>query len=184
MNGRIAALAAVTLTTVVLSVGLVAAACGGTRTPLEEYFHSAADIEEEVLDRSDALADRMQEQLGDAEDDSERLNVLRGYFESLAELTEDHVDDLREVVPLLEVEAEHNDWVEANVDSSDYMLNGLDALQNFDSPTEMVGFFQDFLSDPESIRLSGAIDEACFALQEVADSEGIDDDLLCGDALG
>ena len=176
MKVRTAALASI-------AIALIVGACGGG-TSLEAYLEGFEVLNQDVAE--DVAASRLTFNLEyqDAENEEERLALILSNFDSILVSNEDHVAGVRRLSPTQEVQQAHDAWVEGVDETLDFLATQRDALKQITSTEEAGEFLVNLLEYPESLRLSGTVDDACFALQAVADGEGIDVDLLCAETLG
>lgn len=165
-----------------LSLVLVAGSgCGGggSELSLEEYFRQMGAIAQELDENQSDLAEKYDEDVNAAADEEEMLRLTAHFFEDGAEQTRAALDKVKKLNPPSEVRGEHKEFVAAGEALvalfPDVIQRARDAKSVKDIET-----LADELDGPPFSDAGNRSDEACFALQEIADANNIDVDLTCG----
>jgi len=160
----------------VLGVSVLAVACGGGGgLSLEEYFQQADEI---FADRDDQAQALQEEAFPEDASEEEIAGHLRESFQGLAQIAADFGTALQGVRPPAEAEDAHNGLVAA-VEPIPALFESIAT----DVP-ETLSLEESEQYDPfpggEGTEPLIALDQACAALQQVADDNDIDVDLECG----
>ena len=187
---------------IVLSVTL---ACGGggdddsddaTETPAETAEETPDETEDSRLDED--LEAYFEDLEFTANAIEERLNLIQTeYSEQTFDTTQDEIDGfvillldtqtswettmdaVADYEPPPEIESEHQDLIDAGNDVITLLGELAEGAEDVTTEDELDALIADF--DAEISEANDAFDEACFALQDIADDENIDVDLRCGD---
>jgi regulator of protease activity HflC (stomatin/prohibitin superfamily) len=170
---------AVFIAALLLALGSMAGACGDDdELTLEEYFQQmdtlAADFEDEI----DRLGEEFQEAADEAETEEEVIDDFHDFSDSLTELFEDFVADVEGIDPPSEVEDAHNELAAAQREGQDLLEELNERAQRSESVSDVEDWSAEF-EGPVSTAISDRTEEACFALQAIADDNDIDVDLEC-----
>lgn len=168
----------------VVSMALVAgAACGGggggSALTLEEYFQQMETIAGDLDQRSNELSDRYDQDVNNAASEEEVLKLTAQFFEDGAAATRSALDRVEKLRPPSEAKDEHEEFLAAGraiVDLFDGIIERAKAAKSADD----IQALGNDLDNPPYSDASKRADDACFALQEVADQNNIDVDLTCG----
>jgi hypothetical protein len=164
------------------ALAAVAAACGGGGPPsLEDYFERLDGIRDDVSERSDALNQEFGDQLDAAPSEGEELRTVRGFYDGFASLMRDAVDDLNGLSLPPEAQSLHDDFVDVQSDGLQLLADLVEELDGAASLSDAEDRFDERFVDAFG-DISRREDEACFALQRLADDKDIAVDLECGDA--
>ena len=89
-----------------LALGTIAAACGGSNQELtlEEYFLRFEELGDRTGEQLEALLAKLDEE---PETEEERLAIFQDWFAASLQLQRDFLDDLDDINPPLEVEDAH-----------------------------------------------------------------------------
>ncbi len=161
-----------------LTFGTIAAACGDDGLTLEEYFQRIDVLGNDLEDESDRLGEEFEEAIEGAETEDDVIEPFRDFFNRLAALFGDFVSELESIDPPSEVEDAHNEIVTAQAE-------GLELLEDLDERAQRAESVSDFeelsaeLEGPVFTDVSDRSEQACFALEAIADDNGIDVDLEC-----
>lgn len=180
MKTRLVPLALIAV--MVLAFGAIAAACGdggdggGDELTLEEYFQRLETIGQDYDDAGSALNQEMEAKFDAAAPEDEQIALFRDFLDEALPLVSDFVNDLDDLSPPAAAADAHNDAVEAGQD-----LVGM--FENVIVVADEATLFADaaaLLDAPGFTEASDSFTNACLALQEIADDNGIDVDLRCG----
>lgn len=163
-----------------LALGTIAAACGGGASSLEEYFQEVEQLRGDVVRQSDRLQDGFDQAVAVADSaDSEEATVqaFRDFFAGAAAIFAEFVADIDALEPPDAVADAHREAVEAFEDSQVAISNFSVRLTQVESQAELDGLLETFSTEPAFDRF----EEACLALQEIADENAIAVDLDCVD---
>ena len=153
-----------------LAFGAFAAACGGEDSlTLEEYFQQVDALIDNTAEQSNVLGE---ESFADLDTLEAQIEASRSFYSGFAAITATFRDDMRDIDPPAEVEDAHNTLVEAADDFAQATGDINNKLDEVASQADFVAVFAAFaeLGNPE---------EACFALQGIAEENGIDVSLNC-----
>ena len=163
-----------------LVLGTIASACGGDGDglTLEEYFQRIDVLGSDLEDEIDRLGEEFDEAAEEAETEEEMIEPSRYSFNRLAALSGDFVSELESIDPPSEVEDAHNEIVAVQAEGLE-LLEGLnERAQRVESASDMEEVWAEF-AGPEFTDISDRNEQACFALEAIADDNGIDVDLEC-----
>jgi hypothetical protein len=156
------------------------AACGdddgGEELTLEAYFQSVEDIRADFNEEVDTLAEGL-EGLEEA-DDEEQLDGLRTYYDESEAAFGQAIDDLDALNPPEEADERHEEFVSAGRDVLEESENLSDQLADVETVDEANELFENSAEIEEA---SSNFEAACGELQTLADDEGVDADLGCGE---
>ena len=162
-----------------LVLSTVAGACGGDgELTLEEYFQRMDVLGNDLEDESNRLGEEFEEAIEGAETEEEVIEPFRDFFDRLAALFGDFVSEVESIDPPSEVEDAHNEIVAVQAE-------GLELLEDLDERAQRAESASDFeelsaeLEGPVFTDVSDRSEQACFALEAIADDNGIDVDLEC-----
>jgi hypothetical protein len=160
-----------------LVLGIIAAGCDGDgELTLEEYFGQLEALKEETDAQTEALG-VPEEQESDSEE--EQIEAFRESFEGSVRIFTDFVDALDDIDPPAEVEGPHEESVAAGRELVDTFQDFIDGMADVESTSELDAVFEE--EGPGFEAASDRFDNACFALEEIADANGIAFDLECDD---
>ena len=163
-----------------LLLALAAApACGGDdASPPEQYFRQLQETRAELSQRFTALQDEFDAALASESTDAEITEAARDYYGGNLSILEDTISRLEEIEPPAEAAEAHQEFVEA--------VKGFVAVSEDLSAraerAESVSELEDLLAGAdrdEFDAVAGRFEEACLALQDIADANGIAADLNC-----
>ena len=162
-----------------LALSAVAGACGGDGgLTLEEYFQRIDVLGNDLDDEIDRLGEEFDEAAEKAETEEEVIEAFRDFMDRLAALFGDFVSELESIDPPSEVEDAHNEIVAVQAE-------GLELLEDLDERAQRAESVSDVeevgaeLEGPVFTDVSDRGEQACFALEAIADANGIDVDLEC-----
>ncbi len=161
-----------------LAFGVIVAACRGNgdgELTLEEYFQKSDAIFEDASERIEALDDPGEQEFASEE---QQIEAIRDFLVADRAITEDVLDELENIDPPTEVQEAHNDFQGAGVVLVALFEDVAAQLANVESASEVDRVFA--LNAPEINAAYARADAACFALQGVANANGVDVDLECG----
>lgn len=154
---------------------LIAAGCsGGSELSLDEYFTKLNEIQVPFEQGSQDRAAEAESSMQSVSSESEALPLLKRYLEETVTATDDLVTELETINPPSEVKSGHANFVSAMKDIRDATTGVIDRFDEFGSVDEVVQFLTTDLAD-----VGQRADDACRALQAVADDNDIDVGLSC-----
>ena len=161
-----------------LTLGAIGAACGGDGAlSLEEYFREVEQLRGDVVRQSERLQDGFDRAINLADSEEATVQAFRDFFTDASAIFAEFVTDIDALEPPDAVADAHREAVEAFEDSQVAISNFSARLNQVESEAELDGLFETFDSEPAFDRF----EEACLALQEIADDNAIAVDLACGD---
>ena len=162
-----------------LALGSIVAACGGNGgLTLEEYFQRLDTLGGDFDDEIDRLGEEFDEAADEAETEEEVIDDFRDFSGSMTELFADLVADIERIDPPSEVEDAHNELVAAQREGRDLLEELNERAQRAESVSDVEDWSAEF-EGPVSTAISDRTEQACLALQEIADDNDIDVDLEC-----
>lgn len=174
MDVRLGAASAVAAA--VLVVGGVLAGCGGDsggeEITLQEFYQRLDEIFDGVDERFEALEEECR--AADASEEAQ-IESARCFFATSAEVFDESLDGIRDLIPPTEAEDAHREYLASGAEVSRFVEEFLAGPTDVGSVTEL----DEFLADPELEQASERFDNACYALQAVADENEVDIDLGC-----
>ena len=165
--------------TLLLALGILVAVCGDAREPtLGEYSQQFAAIFEEVEERFEAK----EKEFGLDDDSSprvdlgeEQIEATRELLDAIASILRDALDQLEEIPPPAVVDQAHKELLDAGAELVTIIDGFTDRVVDVESASE----FEELLDDSGLEAASDRFDQACFAVQDIVDDNGIDVDLRC-----
>ena len=155
-----------------LVLGTLAAACGGDGLTLEEYFQQLEALDQDAEAGIEAL--ELPEEFASEE---EQVAAFQDFFAASVPIIAEFVDAIDDLEPPAEIEDAHEEAVDSGRDFVTEAEELTNELADVGSSSELVEVFD----APEYEAASDRFDQACFALQDIADANGIDVDLTCED---
>ncbi len=149
------------------------AACGGgggQELTLEEYFEQVEALDEELDERAEAL--EFTEEFASEEEDA---LAFQDYFAAVIPILAEFVDAIDDLGPPAEIEDAHEEVVDSGRDFVADAEELTNELADVGSSSEL----EEVFDDPEYEAASDRFLQACFALQDIADANGIDVELTC-----
>ena len=168
-----------------LAFGVVAAACGGDgeALTLEEYFQQLEQLNQDVDERVGAIYEATFAEIDEEDFESlpleEQVEVVKDLANGLLPVFEDFIDAARGLNPPAEVGDLHNDLVTASDDFLEAHQDVTDQIDDVQSQAELEAL-KALAEGGAAEAAEQRVDEACFALQDVAGENGIAVDLDCG----
>jgi hypothetical protein len=144
---------------------------------LEGYFATMEDIATRTDDELEAISEDLVNTT--FESDVEEIEATRNGLQQTGEVLELATLEVAEIDPPDEVTDEHGEFLSAlqNVTAlSSDLYSDLDGVTTIPDAEEVLGGYDDDLQTADD-----TFDEACLALQAIADDNSIDRDLQCGD---
>ncbi len=182
MKARFAPLALIDA--LLLAFGAIAAACGGGgdgELTLEEYFQELGRLNASVEERVDAIYEAAFAEFDEADFESlaleEQVRVFKDLADAFPPVVDDFLDDAKDLDPPAEVEDLHNDLVRAGDALLEVFQDLAVQIDEVQSQAELDALTEGGPSEAATERF----DQACFPLQEIADENDIEVDLMCGD---
>ena len=161
-----------------LTVGALAAACGGKDSlTLEEYFQQLDALHDTADERSEELSEAFDVELAAAASEEDALAVLEDFLKSTRPLSSTFVDGLSDLNPPAAVEELHNEYVDGSAELVASIEEVIDRFDDLDGVADLDGLFE----ESGFIQAGERLDETCAALQDIADKNEIDIDLDCED---
>ena len=162
-----------------LALSAMAGACGGDgQITLEEYFQRIDVLGDNFEDDTNRLADEFEEAAQEVATEEQLIEPFRAFFDRLGALTEDFVADIESIDPPSEVEDAHNEIVAAQAEGLELLEELNERAQRVVSISDMEELSAEF-EGPVFTDISDRSEQACFALEAIADDNGIDVDLEC-----
>ncbi|MEE8346479.1 MAG: hypothetical protein V3S20_03925, partial [Dehalococcoidia bacterium] len=160
------------------ALSTVAGACGGGdgggELTLEQYFQRLEAVASDYEQRGDALFENFGEEFDSEE---EQVQATQEFWKEFLVLLQEFVGDLDDVNPPSEAEAAHEESVDAGGEMLEAFQELVDQVTQAESITELAEGFDDIELDAAGDRF----EQACVELQGIADDNGIDVDLNCGE---
>lgn len=166
----------------IVSMLLVAGgACGGggSELSLEDYFQQMGAIAQELDKNTSDLAQKYDEDVNAAADEEEALRLTAQFFEDGAKETRAALDKVKKLNPPSQARDEHKEFVAAGEALVALFPDVIQRARDAKSAEDIQALADD-LNGPPFSDASNRSDEACFALQKIADDNNIDVDLTCG----
>ena len=166
---------------VLLVLGTIAAACGdGDELTLEQYFQRIDALGNDLDDELNRLSAEFDETVEEAETEEEVIDAFRDFLDPQPGLFEDFVEELESIAPPSDVEDAHNEMVAIQAEGLELLEDLNERAQRVESASgvEEVGAE---LEGPAFTAIVDQTEQACFALEAIADANGIDVDLECED---
>ncbi len=162
-----------------LALSAVAGACGGDGgLTLEEYFQRIDAIGADAEDEVDRLTEEYVEAAEEVRTEEGLIEPFRDFFNQLATLSGDFVSELEGIDPPSEVEDAHNETVAVQTEGLELFEELNERAQRVETASDMEEVGAE-LEGPVFAYLADRSEEACFALEAIADENGIDVDLDC-----
>ena len=161
----------------VLAFGTVAVACGGGNgdgLTLEEYFQRLEALSTDYDQRGNALGEGFAEEFSS---DEEQFKAAQEFWEDFIALFGEFVNDLDDLNPPSEVEAAHKESVDAGSEALKGFQEFVDQVRGAESLSEL----EERFGSLELETVGDRFDQACVTLQGIADANGIDVSLNCGE---
>ena len=156
-----------------LALGTIAAACGDDdELTLEEYFQRVEGLSDEADERFEPLVEALDQEF---ESEADQVEATRAFFNADIPILRDFVDALDDLDPPTEVEDPHDEAVAGGAEMVEFLADFTDRFADVESTSEL----EELLDAPELEAASDRFDKACFALQDIADANGIVVDLEC-----
>jgi hypothetical protein len=169
----------IALAALLLVLGTIAGACdGGGGRALEEYFQRIESVLRSADDDFGKLVAEFEEAVDEVETEEGVTEAFRAYSRSADELYADVVADLESIDPPSDVEDAHEEFVAAETAGRDMFEELNEQAQRAESASDMEEWMAEF-GGPEVTAVSNRSDQACLALQVIADDNGVDVDLEC-----
>jgi hypothetical protein len=166
----------VALTLAAALIATVAVACndgGGDSMTLDEYFAELDRLQNAGDERIAGVEFPMIDEQAPIEESREAYLT---YFDNVVEAAEDVTDDINGLDPPDEAKALHDEYVEALRGIPEFANGYKERVSDAGSQQELAAVL---LGDTEDDAINESIDEACTALQELADDNEIEVDLEC-----
>ena len=147
---------------------------GGELT-LEEYFQRIEELGDDLNAGQDELLAEFGIASTVAETDEEVVEAFKEIIASLIPLSRGYVEDLERIDPPSEVEEAHNEAVALQVEALETIEDLNERVQRVESAAEV-----EELGPIDSAEFLDRRDQNCFALEAIAEENGIFVDLGCG----
>ena len=155
--------------TLLLALGTIAAACGGSNQELtlEEYFLRFEELGDRTSEQLAALLAKLEVE---PETEEEQLAIFQDWFAASLQAQRDFLDELDDINPPPEVEEAHQELLDARAALMDAFA---DLFGDLESVSELEAVF--FAApDGELVAARERDYQACSRLQEIADANGFD----------
>ena len=160
-----------------LLVAAFAAACGdGDELTLEEYFQRIEALEDDLNAEEEELLAEIATVSTVAATEEEELEILKEFMAVLIPLARSYVEGLERIDPPSEVEDVHNEAVALQVEARETIEDLNERVQRIESADEL----EEFEFELETADFLDRRDQNCFALEAIAEENGIFVDLGCG----
>ena len=161
---------------IVLAIGAVAAACdGGGSLSAEEYFAKLKSISDEAAEKESALQPS-EEEAANFTGETEK-NFAIEFLDSAAAIMEDAFAQIEDLNPPDDIKDAHDEFVRTGKERAETFREFADQAGDIAAETEAI---DEFFNTKVFVQSTFApADEACSALQEIADAKEIDADLSC-----
>lgn len=126
----------------------------------------------------DRLAEEFEEAAEGMETEEGLVEPFRDFFNRLAALSGDFVSELESIDPPPEVEDAHNEVVAVQAEGQELLEELNERAQRVESASDMEEVGAE-LEGPVFTDIADRSEQACFALEAIADENGIDVDLDC-----
>lgn len=171
-------LAPLFIAALLLAVGAAGTACGGGNgdgeLTLEEYFLRFEGAQDEADERFEPLVEALNQEF---DSEAEQIEATRDFINADIPILRDFVHAVDDLDPPAEVEDPHEEAVAGGAELVEFLQDFTDRFADVESTSEL----EELLDAPELEAASDRFDKACFALQDIADANGIDVDLECED---
>ncbi len=186
MKARFAPLALIAA--LLLAFGVFAVACDGSSDntsgellTIEEYFQRHEALSHEVAERGGDVQAQFADEAESADSQEERfepfLEAYQDFVNESLTIFTGFVDGIRDLDPPAELADAHKEFVEAGDDNLAAAQNLVDQVEAVESEADFDALSEDGNAAEAGIRFN----DACLALQDIADENGIDVDLACDD---
>lgn len=168
-----------------LALGLIAACGGGdgdgdggSAPVLDEYFQQLVAINETAASEGERLQAEYYANLEAAKTEEEGMTAFLEWEAGLDEVALQTIFDLENIEPPPAVRQLHTEWVAIQVEVEGILSTVIDRVHSAQAVDEM-GEALKLLEAPAAEEVRDRGREVCFALQTIADDNGIDADLGC-----
>ncbi len=162
-----------------LLVAGFAAACGdGDALTLEQYFQQIDALGNDLDDELNRLNEEFEETVEEAKTEEEVIDAFRDFLDPQLGLFEDFVGELESIAPPSEVEDAHNELVAIQAEGLELLEDLNERAQRVESASDVEEVGAE-LEEPAFTAIADQTEQACFALEAIADANGIDVDLEC-----
>jgi hypothetical protein len=151
----------------------------GEELTLEEYFTAIDGIFEAADSATDEAQTDLDAALAAEQPLADQIEAIQDYLATELEVFSDAIGRLDVMNPPDELEADHDDFLQAVMDATGAASGLQFALQDVETEEEATELIDNF--EATVTEATGRSDQACFNLQAVADANNIDVDLDCED---
>ena len=167
---------------ILLCFGAITIACngsGGSDAPLTlaGYFQRLQRLDHQAQERNDALAEELDAALERAESEEEQFQAARAGFLQGALSIDEFITDLEDLAMPEEVRDAHDRVIAAG----EALLASFQGLAQELDRTDTADVLERLLGDRDLNEIAERYEEACEALEDAADENGIDIDLNCAE---
>lgn len=158
-----------------LLLGSVLTGCGGgdgDQLTLQQLYQRLDEVFDDVDEQFEALEEDCQATDASEEAQSE---AFRCFFDASCAIFDESLDEIGALNPPAEAAAALAEYLDSGADVSQFVEKFLEGPTDAGSASDL----DEFLEDPELEAASERFDDACSALQVVADENEIDVDLDC-----
>lgn len=160
-------------------LGTIAAACGDDDAlTLEQYFQQIDALGNDLDDELNRLNEEFEETVEEAKTEEEVIDAFRDFLDPQPGLFEDFVGELESIAPPSEVEDAHNELVAIQAEGLELLEDLNERAQRVESASDVEEVGAE-LEEPAFTAIADQTEQACFALEAIADANGIDVDLEC-----
>lgn len=162
-----------------LALGTIAAACGdGNELTLEQYFQRIDALGNDLDEELNRLNEEFEETVEEAESEEKVVDAFRNFLDPQPRLFEDFVGELESIALPSEVEDAHNEMVAIQAEGLELLEDLNERAQRFESASDVEELVAE-LEGPAFTAIGDQTEQACFALEAIADANGINVDLEC-----
>ena len=164
------------LAVALLAMGAVAQGCSGTKSlSAEEYFAKLKSISDEAAEKESALQPS-EEEAANFTGETEKDFAIE-FLDSEATIIEDAFTQIEDLNPPDDIKDAHDEFVRTGKERAETFRDFADQAGDIAAETEAI---DEFFNTKVFVQSTFApADEACSALQEIADAKEIDADLSC-----
>jgi tRNA G18 (ribose-2'-O)-methylase SpoU len=153
---------------------------GGTDPVLDEYFQQLVAIDETAASQRERLQVEYEASVEAAKTEKERMTAFQEMEAGLGEVALQTISGLENIEPPPTVRQLHTEWVAIQVEVERVLSDVIDEVQRSQTTEELAVAIK-LLEAPATEELRDRGREVCFALQTIADENGIDADLGCSE---
>lgn len=154
---------------------------GGEELTLEQYFAQLKQINDEMSEDSEELSEQLGAAMGSAFEAEEAADAYREFIVGIATTMRDYHDGLSEIDPPDDVSHAHEEILASAADSLACLEEAVQRSRDTTSAYGTLKLLFEISEDPDISAAGQRSEEACLALQSIADANDIEVDLECGE---